>query len=273
MTRVCPNCGAVLLTRAANCSFCEIPGEVRVDSPRVRRTSPAATEDLRAEWRANTPNAGDPREGRHQLHEQQTAQPALPFRPRKNAQHIVREHPRPRSPQRERTERLEICIQPQLDFASSVDRARPLTALIPIASLSQRGRAGALDALFILLTTAGFLALFRYIGGRIGFGKVDILVFATIIYLFYALYFFIFNTLAGITPGMQLCGLSCVRLDGSLPDTAQLLWRGFGYLLSGTAMSFGFLWSLWDEDSFTWQDRISQTYLTAASPLADSSYP
>ena len=32
----------------------------------------------------------------------------------------------------------------------------------------------------------------------------------------------------------------------------------------------GYLWSLWDEDHFTWQDRISQTYITAAAPIADS---
>jgi hypothetical protein len=29
----------------------------------------------------------------------------------------------------------------------------------------------------------------------------------------------------------------------------------------------GFLWSFWDEDHFTWHDRISQTYVTAASPV------
>jgi hypothetical protein len=67
---------------------------------------------------------------------------------------------------------------------------------------------------------------------------------------------------------MQLRGLTIVRLDGSLPDTKQLLWRSFGYLLSGTTLMLGFLWALWDEDRFTWQDRISHTYITAANPLA-----
>ena len=69
---------------------------------------------------------------------------------------------------------------------------------------------------------------------------------------------------------MQLRGLTIVRLDGTLPDTRQLLWRSFGYLLSGATLMLGFLWALWDEDRFTWQDRISQTYLTAANPVADS---
>jgi RDD family len=68
---------------------------------------------------------------------------------------------------------------------------------------------------------------------------------------------------------MQIRGLSIVRLDGSLPETKQLLWRSFGYLLSGATLMFGFLWAIWDEDHFTWQDRISQTYITAATPLTN----
>jgi hypothetical protein len=41
-------------------------------------------------------------------------------------------------------------------------------------------------------------------------------------------------------------------------------------LLSGATLMLGFVWALWDEDHFTWQDRISQTYITAATPVADS---
>jgi uncharacterized RDD family membrane protein YckC len=96
---------------------------------------------------------------------------------------------------------------------------------------------------------------------------MDAIVYLTVSYLFYAQYFFLFTTFAGATPGMQLCGLTVVRLDGSLPDTRQLLWRSFGYLLSGGTLMLGFLWALWDEDLFSWQDRISQTYVTAATPV------
>ena len=31
----------------------------------------------------------------------------------------------------------------------------------------------------------------------------------------------------------------------------------------------GFVWAIWDEDHFTWQDRMSQTYITAATPLSE----
>ncbi len=177
--------------------------------------------------------------------------------------------PRPSSRQRH-VERMEIHIQPELDFSSFPDdRAHPQTALVPVATLAERRWAGLLDALFLSLTCAGFLGLFQSLGGQVLFEKMDAIVSFAVLYLFYAQYFFLFTTFAGATPGMQLRGLTIVRLDGTLPDTRQLLWRSFGYLLSAATLMLGFLWALWDEDRFTWQDRISQTYITAADPVAN----
>jgi len=182
----------------------------------------------------------------------------------------ARRRPRP-APRPRHNERVEICIQPELDFSNAPDdRAHPQTALVPVASLAERRWAGAIDALFLALTWAGFLGLFRSLGGEITLAKTDAIVSGVTGYLFYALYLFLFTTLAGATPGMQLRGLVVVRLDGSLPDTRQLLWRSFGYLLSGATVMLGFLWALWDEDHFTWQDRISHTYITAAEPMPDA---
>ncbi|MGA9884749.1 MAG: RDD family protein [Candidatus Acidiferrales bacterium] len=167
-------------------------------------------------------------------------------------------------------ERVEIRVQPQLDFSASPDdRAHPQTALVPVASLAERRWAGALDAIFLGFTCAGFLGLFRSLGGEITVAKTDVVVYALAAYFFYGFYVSLFTVLAGSTPGMQLRGLAVVRLDGSLPDTRQLLWRSFGYLLSGATLLLGFVWALWDEDRFTWQDRISQTYITASVPLSD----
>jgi len=178
---------------------------------------------------------------------------------------------RARLAQRQRqTERVEIRIQPELDFSSSPDdRTHPQTALVPVASLAERRWAGALDAVFLIFTCAGFLGLFRSLGGEITAGKTDVLVYALAAYFFYGFYVSLFTVLAGSTPGMQLRGLAVVRLDGSLPDTRQLLWRSCGYILSGATLMLGFIWALWDEDRFTWQDRMSQTYVTAAVPLSD----
>jgi uncharacterized RDD family membrane protein YckC len=237
-------------------------------------SSPKSTGEVH--WQSEvTRRLGDYRARKQRLQPEES-QPVLPFRQPKESPEPTRERERPRprvtaNPSHRKMERLEICVQPELDFSSSADdRARPQTALVPVAGLSQRRGAAALDALFIGLTSGGFLALFHALGGQIGFEKMDILVYAVVLYLFYGQYFFLFTTLAGATPGMQFCELSCVRLDGSLPDTRQLLWRGFGYLLSGATLLIGFLWAIWDEDHFTWQDRISQTYITAATPVEDS---
>jgi len=272
VTRICPDCGALLLTRTAGCSFCEAPGELEASSPRIARSSSPIKEGGETEWRSEvTRRLGDYRARRQRL-QPEGVQAGLPFRPAKEIQEPVRERPRARTPApQRRMERIEICVQPELDFSSSLDdRAHPQTALIPVASLRQRQQAAGLDALFIGITCAGFLGLFHSLGGQIAFDKMDAIVCGTILYLFYGQYFLLFTTLAGATPGMQICGLSCVRLDGGLPETRQLLWRGFGYLLSGATMLLGFLWAIWDEDHFTWQDRISQTYVTAAAPFIGS---
>ncbi len=41
-------------------------------------------------------------------------------------------------------------------------------------------------------------------------------------------------------------------------------------VLSSATLMLGFVWAMWDENHFTWQDRMSQTYVTAAPPLSDS---
>lgn len=202
----------------------------------------------------------------------------LPFRLRsENSQLTEKRQPvRPRTLARLRpAERMEICVQPELDFSAAAgERAHPQTALVPVATLAERRNAALVDILCILLTGAGFAGLFvglmRSMGWEIVLDRIDAVMCVPVLFLVYSLYFLVFTFFAGSTPGMQLCGLSIVRLDGRLPDTRQLLWRSFGYLLSGVALSLGFLWAFWDEDGFTWHDRISQTYVTSSLPLVDS---
>jgi uncharacterized RDD family membrane protein YckC len=269
--RICSQCGALSLEDVEKCSFCDFPfvEDVAVPEP-VAVGAPAATAE-EPEWR---------REVTRRLHEYRARrgqlspgehQSGLPFSTKLDLdEEEIRSRPRQRPITRQRqTERMEICVQPELDFSTALhDRAHPQTALVPVADLGERRAAGMLDALFLALTAAGFLGLFRSLGGHIIFEKVDAIVYLTAFYLLYSQYFFLFTTFAGATPGMQFRGLTIVRLDGTLPDTRQLLWRSFGYMLSGATLLLGYLWSLWDEDHFTWQDRISQTYITAATPIA-----
>jgi uncharacterized RDD family membrane protein YckC len=290
MVHICSHCGALLLEEAENCSFCDAPLVDKAEAPEPVAAGVAATSTATREARhsiterLDNPDSNEPdwrREVARRLHDYRVrrgrpdlddSQSGLPFAEEPVfEEEIIPERPRFRPVQRQRqNERVDICIQPELDFDNSPDyRAHPQTALVPVAGLNERRRAGALDAVFLVLTYAGFLGLFRSLGGQLMIEKVDAIVHLSVFYLFYAQYFFLFTTFAGATPGMQLRNLTIVRLDGSLPDTRQLLWRSFGYLLSGATLMLGFLWSLWDEDHFTWQDRISQTYITAAAPIMD----
>jgi len=273
------------------CAFCEVPPTETEDEEVLQ---PVASGEVslddapEPEWRREVSRRLEQYRTRHGRPRTDDSQSGLPFREDRRAAHArgidpvieraiedaaeetPRERKRSRPAARQRaTERVEICIQPELDFADGPDdRARPQTALVPVASPAARGWAGVVDALFLALTLAGFLGLFRSLGGQIVADKMDAVVYLIVGYLFYALYFSLFTTLAGATPGMQLRGLTIVRLDGSLPDTRQLVWRSFGYVLSGATLMLGFVWALWDEDHFTWQDRISQTYVTAAAPIS-----
>jgi uncharacterized RDD family membrane protein YckC len=271
------------------CSFCEVPPTETENEEVLQPVASgevSSEDDPEPEWRREVSRRLEQYRTRHaRPHPDDDSQSGLPFREERRSAHAraiepaieyaaeeaPRERKRLRPAARHRAnERVEICVQPELDFADGPDdRARPQTALVPVATCAERGWTGAVDAFFLGLTLAGFLGLFRSLGGQIVVDKADAVVYLIVGYLFYALYFSLFTTLAGTTPGMQLRGLTIVRLDGSLPDTRQLLWRSFGYVLSGATLMLGFAWALWDEDHFTWQDRISQTYVTAAAPVSE----
>lgn len=240
--------------------------------------SPTQTTAEEPEWRqevARRLDAYRARRRRYDDDEEDNPQTELPFLAAAEKQEVPEEEPekpvswriRPR-----RVEQVEISLaQPELDFATSHDyRAHPQTALITVAALEERRWAGVIDILFLCLTYAGFLGLFHSLGGTLALAKIDAAVYVATFFLLYVQYFTLFTTFAGATPGMQLRNLYIVRLDGTLPDTRQLLWRSFGYVLSAGTVMLGFLWSLWDEDRFTWHDRMSQTFLTSGTPLNDN---
>ena len=178
---------------------------------------------------------------------------------------------------KQRAERYEISIpRPEIPArVFQVDRpgnGRPGIssaegALFQVASLSERRRAALLDAALLLFSYGGMLALFTVLGGHIGWNKVDAVVTGATLVLFYAQYFALFTIFGGATPGMMLRGLRVISFDGGVPTSRQMAWRSFGYLISAGTCFLGFLWALWDEDHLTWQDRISQTYLTPVEGL------
>ncbi|MGA2899711.1 MAG: hypothetical protein ABSF40_05720 [Candidatus Acidiferrales bacterium] len=193
-----------MLEDADNCSFCDAPlvetGEnlepvavgaashglgassqasftgVQSAEPEWRREVSRRLEDYRARRRHLRPDdsqSGLPFSHQSKINEEEAA------RERQREAERQRQAERPRSrPIQRQTERVEICIQPELDFSNAPhDRAHPQTALVPVANLSERRKAGLLDALFLGLTYMGFLGLFHSLGGQLLAEKADAIVY------------------------------------------------------------------------------------------------
>lgn len=141
--------------------------------------------------------------------------------------------------------------------------------LYPTASIEERRLAGIVDALCLLFAYGGFLMLFGSLGGEFTLSKLSAAVYGTTFAFVYLQYFALFTIFGGTTPGMMMRGLQVASFSGETPTPRQLLLRSTGYMLSAGTFFLGYLWSMWDEDSLTWHDRLSRTYLTSAQTLAD----
>jgi uncharacterized RDD family membrane protein YckC len=145
---------------------------------------------------------------------------------------------------------------------------------IPVADITIRRRAGIVDAFCLVVSFGAVLALYAGFGGKLLPSKLDFLICAAALTLLYAQYFTLFTVMGGATPGMMFAGLRVVTFEGAAPEPSRLLWRSFGYVISGVTALLGFCWALADEDRLTWHDRISQTYIARIhappEPTADS---
>src|SRR5580692_4196656 len=194
--QICRHCGALLLEDVENCSFCDAPlaetGDnsepvaISVSAPAISHGAPDTDDDpetassAEPEWRREVSRrleAYRVRRGRARPDDSQTGLPfsraataleedegeseEIELYQRQRARAVQR--PVQRAVQRAvqkqlQNERVEINIQPELDFTSFPDdRAHPQTALVPVAGLAERRHAGGLDFLFLVLTYAGFL--------------------------------------------------------------------------------------------------------------------
>ncbi|MBZ5529214.1 MAG: RDD family protein [Acidobacteriia bacterium] len=150
---------------------------------------------------------------------------------------------------------------------ASSPRAAIESQLYPVASLADRVMAGFFDGACLLLAYGGFFLFFTTFGGEFTSSKLTAAVGLATFAIFYFQYFALFTVLAGATPGMMLRGLRITSFPGEPPALRQLLLRSLGYLFSAASFLLGFLWAYWDEDSLTWHDRLSHTYLTSAESL------
>jgi uncharacterized RDD family membrane protein YckC len=140
------------------------------------------------------------------------------------------------------------------------------SGLYPAASLEERRFAAFIDIACLLFAYGGFLALFGSLGGQFTLSRLSAAVYAISLSIVYLQYFALFTIFGGTTPGMMFRGLQVASFTGDSPTPRQMLLRSLGYLLSAGTFFLGFFWAWWDEDTLTWHDRLSRTYLSPQQP-------
>jgi uncharacterized RDD family membrane protein YckC len=298
VTQTCLQCGAINAAEAHICCLCDtrLPGNKNTGGMAAELSVETGADSASEDWRSEVVRRLDAYQIRHGRPRSQPGQRQLAFSAidsgtpvvpapapvRTNEPtHIFETAPPSITKRRfrpKRVERFEIDLQqPAFDFQSADENSRPTklnaagspydTPALSVAPLIERRNAGVLDFGFVLCAYAVFLVLFRALGGRFSFSRVDALVEIGTLTLLYGQYVTLFTFFGAATPGMMLKGLRVVGLDGLEASPRQLLWRSFGYFVSAGTMMLGFLWSLWDEDQLSWHDRISQTCITVDDRL------
>jgi uncharacterized RDD family membrane protein YckC len=300
VTKTCSQCGAILQSSVRVCSFCdsslisETLGPANSESGGVsgNKVSDAAwrgeltqrLEAYRTKRRRSPANVGQsqlPFEAPTPIHAPVSAgigsaQPAVALADASAAPEedfsftiaIGRTANR-----REDDARMVIDVSLPLDAkpASSeqASHVKQEPGLYPVASIEERRIAALADAACLLFAYGAFLALFGSVGGQFTLSKLSAAVCTATFALVYLQYFALFTIFGGTTPGMMLRGLQVVSFSGETPTPRQMLLRSAGYILSAGTFFMGFMWAMWDEDSLTWHDRMSRTYLCSAQTYAD----
>ena len=141
-------------------------------------------------------------------------------------------------------------------------------ALQPVALIGFGRRLGAalLDAFLVAIFTGIIVMIVAMIGtmirmfrpsGPSPFGPLLI----GLLLVLSILYYVVAWARSGQTIGMSLIGLKVTTKDGSPLGWGKAILRYIGYLISGLALSIGFLWIVFDGKRQGWHDKIAGTYV------------
>jgi uncharacterized RDD family membrane protein YckC len=303
VNKICPQCGAVLAKGALLCNFCDSSESVPIgdhSSP----TNLALNTVSEREWRGELQQRLQAYRARRRKLAPNRAQSELPFNDGVSALgdsvavEVAQAQAQPDTHGAKDDFAFTIAIgriagrgDPNdtrflIDVSAPPEEAAavppvsrepvvppPSSGIFPVAGLGERQRAAIIDAACLTFAYGGFLVLFGSLGGHFTFSKLSAAVCFSTFAFVYLQYFGLFTIFGGTTPGMMISGLQVATFAGELPTLRHLLLRATGYMLSVGTLFLGFLWALWDEDSLTWHDRLSGTYLTAPDILTDLDAP
>jgi uncharacterized RDD family membrane protein YckC len=134
--------------------------------------------------------------------------------------------------------------------------------LLASASLPRRILAGLLDGLVLGSALAAFTAIFLWLNPLLPPRPVIAAGVIIVGVLLWAAYEFLFVVYTGSTPGLRLARLRLTRFDGSPTNRRVRRWRVLASYLSAFSLGLGYLWSVLDEDSLCWHDRMTRTHFS-----------
>lgn len=160
---------------------------------------------------------------------------------------------------------LDFFGLPKLEFRQLGQEVRSsLYCDYRVASVMHRALAAMVDVCMILFSIALFAGIFVYGGGEFDFGPTENKILFGSLLVILPLFYQLFWAFAGAeTLGAQYLRLRLTDFDGRSPKAQARVHRVLSNVLSIFASGIGLLWVFLDEETLSWHDHISGTFLTA----------
>lgn len=160
---------------------------------------------------------------------------------------------------------LDFFGLPKLEFRELGQEVRSsLYCDYRVATVMHRALAAMVDVCMILFSIALFAGIFVYGGGEFDFGPTENKILFGSLPVILALFYQLFWAFAGAeTLGAQYLRLRLTDFDGRSPKAQARVHRVLSNVLSIFASGIGLLWVFLDEETLSWHDHISGTFLTA----------
>jgi uncharacterized RDD family membrane protein YckC len=163
-------------------------------------------------------------------------------------------------------------LQTDLPFAPSTATAAQRAGMsearfskAPVAIPVHRFMAAAID-FGMVMVVAGMICVTLAFGANNGIlPGPPLYLFAGIAVVLAGLYKLLWAAIEEDSPGLRWCQLKLLHFDGRDPSRRERMERIAWSLMSLMAGGLGLIWSLVDEESLSWHDHSSKTFLTPYS--------
>jgi uncharacterized RDD family membrane protein YckC len=145
----------------------------------------------------------------------------------------------------------------------------PATIQIQLAPMTRRVAGGLIDAAVLIFSAGVFALIFWRAGGHASSHPITLLILGFVVVFHVLVYFGAFTAIIAATPGLLWMGIEVRSWTGGPPTLRQAIWRALGCLVSASAILLGFIWAFFDNESLTWHDRMSETYLAPSDAAFD----